>query len=177
VPTNGGSRPDRPREPRSSNPFVPGFRDAAIEAGECFETTILTVFPATPVLLREIFHGLNWRIHEAQGARDVMQFLSERRAPVILCHCSFADGNWRDLVDCISGLPCPPRLVVTSELADDLLWAEVLNLGGYDVIAQPFRESEVVRTLTSALRQWSEEAAAPPGKTARPICAPSCGTE
>jgi len=159
VPTEGGSPPGRLPESLSPNPSAPGLRDAAIEAGDCFETAIVTVFPATPVILREILQRLNWSIHEAQGARDVVQFLSERRAPVILCHCSFADGNWRDLVDCISGLPCPPRLVVTSEQADDLLWAEVLNLGGYDVIAQPFLESEVVRTLTSAIRQWAEEAA------------------
>jgi CheY-like chemotaxis protein len=159
VPTKGGPLPGRVPEPLSPNPSARGLRDAAIRAGERFETAVVTVFPATPVLLREILLGLNWRIHEAQGAREVMQFLSERRVPVILCHCSFADGNGRDLVDRISGLPCPPRLVVTSELADDYLWKEVLNLGGYDVIAQPFRESEVVRTLTSALCQWAEEAA------------------
>jgi len=158
VPTNGGSRPGRLPEPLSSNPSA-RLRDAATKEGECLETAVVTVFPATPVLLREILHGLNWRIHEAQSAREVAQFLSVHRVPVILCHCSFADGNWRDLVACISNLPCPPRLVVTSELADDFLWAEVLNLGGFDVLAQPFRESEVVRTLTSAFRQWTEEAA------------------
>jgi DNA-binding NtrC family response regulator len=165
VPSNGRSRPGRLPEPLSPDPSARGLRDAAIEAGECFETAIVTVFPATPVLLREILRGLKWKTHEVQCVRDVVQFLSERRAAVILCHCCFADGTWRDLVDCISGRPCPPRLVVTSELTDDLLWAEVLNLGGYDVIAQPFRESEVVRTLTSAVRQWAEDAAreiAPP---------------
>lgn len=153
MPTNGGSRVSGLPEPLSPG----GWRDAAIRAGERFETAVVTVFPATPVLLREIFHGLKWKILEAQSARDVAHLLSERRVPVILCHCSFADGNWRDLVSCISVLPCPPRLVVTSELADDFLWAEVLNLGGYDVLAQPFRESEVVRTLTSALWQWTED--------------------
>ena len=108
MPTEGGSKPGRLPEPLSPNPSPPGLRDTAIEAGECFETVIVTVFAATPVLLREILHGLNWRIHEAQGARDVVQFLSERRVPVILCHCSFADGNWRDLVECISACRALP---------------------------------------------------------------------
>ena len=157
--TSGGSRPGRLPQPLSRNPSACGLQHAAIRAGERFETAVVTVFSATPALLREILHGLNWRIHEARGAQDVVRFLSDRRVPVILCHCSFADGNWRDLLDCIAGLSCPPRLVVTSELADDFLWAEVLNLGGYDVIAQPFQESEVVRTLTSALWRWAEEAA------------------
>src|SRR5690242_4067707 len=55
-------------------------------------------------------------------------------------------------------MPSPPRLIVTSETADEFLWAEVLNLRGYDVIAQPFWESEVVRTLSLALRRREETA-------------------
>ena len=31
-------------------------------------------------------------------------------------------------------------------------WAEVLNIGGYDVLAKPFREPEVRHTLEWALR-------------------------
>ena len=143
------------------------WREAAIQAGERFEVAVVTVFLATPVHLREILHGLNWKLHEVQGTAAVARFLSERRAPVVLCHASFEGGTWRDLVDCISGLECPPRLVVTSEWADDYLWAEVLNLGGYDVLAQPFSEPEVVRTLTSALWHWTDEAAHRRGAPAR----------
>jgi DNA-binding response OmpR family regulator len=38
-------------------------------------------------------------------------------------------------------------------LADEYLWAEVLNLGGYDLLAKPFRDPEVKRVLAAALRQ------------------------
>jgi DNA-binding response OmpR family regulator len=117
------------------------------------------VFPVTPPHLREILNGLNWKVHEAHDACDVVQFFSTRRVPVILCHCAFASGSWKDILDYISVLPCPPQLIVTSEAADPFLWAEVLNLGGYDVVAQPFREPEVERTLSSALRRWEEETA------------------
>jgi hypothetical protein len=41
-------------------------------------------------------------------------------------------------------------VVVTSRLADDYLWSEVLNLGGWDVLAKPFREQEVLYVLDSA---------------------------
>ena len=43
-----------------------------------------------------------------------------------------------------------PPLVVTSRLADDYLWSEVLNLGGWDVLAKPFRQQEVLYVLDSA---------------------------
>jgi DNA-binding NtrC family response regulator len=48
----------------------------------------------------------------------------------------------------------PPNLIVTSRLADDELWAEVLNLGGYDVLAQPFDPQEVYRIVFQA---WHEQ--------------------
>jgi len=47
-------------------------------------------------------------------------------------------------------------LVVTSKLADESLWAEVLNLGGDDVLAQPFDHEEVTRVVRSAVRASSD---------------------
>ena len=43
-----------------------------------------------------------------------------------------------------------PNLVVTSRLADDRLWAEVLNLGGWDVLSTPFEAAELIRVLFAA---------------------------
>ena len=40
----------------------------------------------------------------------------------------------------------------TANVGDEALWAELLNLGGYDVLAQPFDQSEVARVITSAGR-------------------------
>jgi DNA-binding response OmpR family regulator len=102
----------------------------------------------------------NWNIHEAHDVQDVEQFFRSGRAEVILCHSSLADGSWKDILERVSDLPSPPHLVVTSETADEFLWAEVLNLGGYDVIAQPFWKPEVVRTLNSALWRRTGPAAA-----------------
>jgi len=47
-------------------------------------------------------------------------------------------------------------LVVTSKFPDESLWAEVLNLGGYDVLAQPFDREEVTRVVRSAVRSSSD---------------------
>jgi hypothetical protein len=43
-----------------------------------------------------------------------------------------------------------PRLIVFSRNADDRLWAEVLNLGGFVLLATPFREEELVFAIGSA---------------------------
>ena len=74
--------------------------------------------------------------------------------PVVICASDLPDGTWRDVLNQIHMLTHPPVLIVTSRLADDHLWAEVLNLGGYNVLAKPFRESEVKHVVTSL---WMQE--------------------
>ena len=58
-------------------------------------------------------------------------------------------------------LPCGglerPFLVVTSRLADEYLWVEVLNLGEHDVLAKPFRAPEVQWVLESGWRIWANK--------------------
>jgi DNA-binding response OmpR family regulator len=43
----------------------------------------------------------------------------------------------------------PRILIVTSRFADDYLWSEVLNFGGYDVLSKPFSEEEVRHVFAS----------------------------
>ncbi len=65
------------------------------------------------------------------------------------------NGTWRDLLHVIEDATGPPLMIVTSRLADEYLWAEVLSLGGYDVLAKPFHEKEVRHVAASAGRiEW-----------------------
>lgn len=61
---------------------------------------------------------------------------------------------WKMALADLQRMACPPQLVVTSRLADDSLWAEVLNSGGYDLLAEPFDRSEVERVIASARRHF-----------------------
>src|ERR1035441_5193025 len=64
------------------------------------------------------------------------------------------DGNWEDLLKATARLPDPPNLIVFSRLADESLWARVLNLGGFDVLMTPFEPEEVLRVTFSAWSRW-----------------------
>ena len=86
----------------------------------------------------------NCVVRTVNGFREASGHLSNAGNPVVICERSLPDGEWKDL------LGKTPRLIVTSHAADEALWAEVLNLGGYDVLAQPFDEQEVRRVLTMA---------------------------
>jgi hypothetical protein len=44
-----------------------------------------------------------------------------------------------------------------SNQADESLWAEVLNLGGYDVLPKPLVRDEVKRVVTLAWQNWKNE--------------------
>jgi DNA-binding response OmpR family regulator len=69
--------------------------------------------------------------------------MTERDLPV---------GNWKDVLAAIQQLPQTPLLIVTARLADEYLWAEVLNLGGQDVLSQPFQVTELLWVLGNAWR-------------------------
>ena len=71
----------------------------------------------------------------------------------VRCERELPDGSWRDLFQFLATkLKNPPPLVVVSRQADEALWAEVLNLGGYDVLTKPFDGEEVNRVMTMARR-------------------------
>ena len=103
-------------------------------------------------VLREILKDSGWRITQARTCREGLARLSRRHMPLVICESNLPDGTWRDMVHRIHALAPPPVLIVTSRLADDHLWAEVLNLGGYNVLAKPFRESEVKFMISSVWR-------------------------
>jgi DNA-binding response OmpR family regulator len=107
--------------------------------------------------LRAIFGHSNWEIYEARTCREAVSFLRKNRMAVLVCERDLPDGNWKTLLDSLSVLPNPPLLVVTSYDADDRLWAEVLNLGAYDVLSKPFDRSEVTRIISLAWLHWKEE--------------------
>jgi DNA-binding response OmpR family regulator len=100
--------------------------------------------------LRHILYELPWRITAATTCVEAKARLNRLRVSIILCERDLPDGSWKDLLSCISDAAERPLLIVTSRFADEYLWAEVLNLGGYDVLAKPFRDQEVRHVLASA---------------------------
>jgi DNA-binding response OmpR family regulator len=83
-----------------------------------------------------------------------LALLRGQSIPVLLCERDYADGNWEDLLKATVRLPDPPSLIVFSRLADESLWAKVLNLGGFDVLMTPFEPEEVLRVTFAAWSRW-----------------------
>jgi DNA-binding response OmpR family regulator len=105
---------------------------------------VLVVAPEAGDRLADLLRQGSWTVRPAQSCSEALDHLSTHSTPVVICESSLPDGNWKDLLD------KAPRLIVTARAADEALWAEVLNLGGYDVLAQPFDATEVARVVVSA---------------------------
>ena len=76
--------------------------------------------------------------------------LRHSRYGVILTEAGLPDGSWLDILSLARSLAPGPEVIVTDPYADACFWAEALNLGAYDLLAQPFYESEVRRILYNA---------------------------
>ena len=92
--------------------------------------------------------GNTWTIHQAANQHEAVALLTQHAISVVI-----ADGYWRELLEFVSNTRWPPSVLVTAPFADEALWAEVLNRGGYDVLAQPFESNEVLRITQAALRR------------------------
>ena len=56
--------------------------------------------------------------------------LNNLRRGVVMCDAELPDGSWKTALNELASKAVPMPLIVASRLADDKLWAEVLNLGG-----------------------------------------------
>ena len=130
--------------------------------------SVLLVAPETSgrSSLQSILQGAKCRTFicaRCRDAIDLMQFAS-----IVICERFLPDGSWRDVLRTAQALTRPPSIIVTSRLADSELWAEVLNLGGHDVLAQPFRAEEVVWAVRNAHGRYVAPRKTSPGDSVIP---------
>jgi len=97
--------------------------------------------------LRKILTATTWRLRTAETYTQALAVLQRDRPAILLCEASLPDGSWKDILSQIAAFPDVPLLIVVSGNADERLWSEVLNLGGYDVLSKPLEDEEVLRTL------------------------------
>ena len=84
------------------------------------------------------------RLSMAANISSVRLLLAGRIAPVIICERELLDGTWKDLLD------FGRNVIVVSRIADESIWTDVLNRGGYDVLASPLEERDILHALGSA---------------------------
>lgn len=118
-------------------------------AGE--PVTVLTVAARGDLArLDSILGHSRWTLLGAATLTEARALLRRLPSVVLICEAVLPDGTWRDLLQYTLHLPVPPPVIVTADQADDYLWMEVLNGGGYNVLGKPFSEQEVYRMVSTA---------------------------
>jgi DNA-binding response OmpR family regulator len=122
-------------------------------------TGILSVTPieADQRDLRAILADGHGPIHPVRTMEETLRRLTRESVPVIVCDRDLPDGDWKLLFQQTETLPRPPRLIVSSRLADDYLWVEVLTVGGHDLLRTPFLAREVLHAVESAWSSWQRQ--------------------
>jgi DNA-binding response OmpR family regulator len=113
------------------------------------------------ILFQAVFQQQKWKLYFGRTLESALRHLRQIPIPVIVAERDLDSGDWKDLLEGTRDLPHHPLLVVVSRLADEYLWLEVLNRGAHDVLPKPFRESEVVRVLSNAWREWERQPSVP----------------
>jgi len=125
---------------------------AAPEASAHGQMHILSISPTAEdhEALRRVMDGFMWQLSAVATCAEGLTQLCRDQVSVIFCESVLEDGTWKDILNHLKNIARAPLLIVTSRLADEHLWAEVLNMGGFDVLAKPFSDQEVSHVLTTA---------------------------
>jgi len=100
--------------------------------------------------LCQMLNALPVHLEHVSSIKQAEAHLQQGDYDVVLTEASLPDGGWMDVLHMVRECPHEPEVIVTDPQADARFWAEALNLGAYDLLAQPFYEPEVRRILYNA---------------------------
>jgi response regulator RpfG family c-di-GMP phosphodiesterase len=108
--------------------------------------------------LRRILRHTPWELQGAftAGEGQTSLHLHHDLISVVICELTLPDGDWKFLLRELDRVPIRPSFIGSTRIADERLWAEVLNLGAFDLLlASPFVAEEVLRVVESAWLAWN----------------------
>lgn len=111
---------------------------------------IVSALESDYVCLRSILAASTWSLHWASTGERALRFAPGNALAVIICERDLPDGDWPDLLEELNQFSSPPLLVVASLHPEHGLWAQGLNLGGYDVLSKQFELKQVLWVLDGA---------------------------
>jgi DNA-binding NtrC family response regulator len=101
--------------------------------------------------VERLLRHTQWRVHRAHSVAEAYALLKRITFQVVLCERQLSDGSWKSVLKILNDCDSSASIVVLSE-ADKRTWAEVLNLGGYDLLPLPCRSSELYQIVPAAWR-------------------------
>ena len=116
--------------------------------------------PEDARLLTQMLDTLPLHLEHARSLQQARDKLELDEYDVVLTEAALPDGRWLDVLHLVRDSSREPQVIVTDAHADARFWAEALNMGAYDLLAQPFYQPEVQRILYNACNRQASSASA-----------------
>lgn len=100
--------------------------------------------------LQKTFGFPEWKVQVVRNLGGLSGAVTTCSSRVVITDTRLPDGSWKDVLNSLEGLWNRPQLIVADRLASEALWAEVLNLGAYDLLAMPFELTEIQCVVSRA---------------------------
>ena len=114
-------------------------------------TALVVMSPERSCELTPCLAGLAARVVTAATCGEAaVRMRLEADIRVVLTDLSLPDGSWCDVLTQAGDLQPAAEVVVCSRLADERLWTQVLEAGGFDVLSEPYYDAEVRRVFRAA---------------------------
>jgi DNA-binding response OmpR family regulator len=107
---------------------------------------------ASACALNQIFQKNGWELITTENLGEALEAIRSTPTPIVILDRDLVGPDWRPTVRLLASEPTAPCIILASHVVDDYLLEEIIQQGGYDVIAKPFREQEVTRAIEFA---WS----------------------
>lgn len=115
---------------------------------------LAVVTPRRSAEIKRVLSHTRWQTHVVSSIHEAVQALRCLPVSVVLCEDRLSDGKWLDFMRESEQLCKCPETIVLSECAGSTLWGEVLDCGGYGVLALPLDPREVYEVIPMAWRRF-----------------------
>jgi DNA-binding NtrC family response regulator len=146
------------------------FRSIASVEGRSKPSTLMPVLLASErdddyQTFQVLLEDTKWSVARALSWGEVSGFCGRVVNPVVLVDRHFQGSDWRFTFSSLLNTTANCCLILLSDVSDPYLWNELVQNGGFDVLARPFEPSAVHRTLAFAQKHfeagWPSPAFAP----------------
>lgn len=137
-------------------PTKPHFHTKPISALACGVPSVLAVLSGDGErqLVTTFARDNGWNVSFAETVEQARTRLAGNVVAVILLDRDSAGVEWRSMVRNLADHRPAPCIILMSPVVDRYLFQELVNQGGYDVVAKPLQREELRRIVGLAFAFW-----------------------
>ena len=113
---------------------------------------LLVMPPQRRDVLMNYLEEAGMEVSFARNCREALRKLNEGlHYDLVLVDSRISGGSWREILQFVRDTRTPYEVIICSRFGDEQLWAEMIEMGAFDLIPEPYDRLEVLRILQAAL--------------------------